>query len=57
MVSGAFDITLGIPQFALSPDGCTIVFVASAEGEHPLLWCRALDQLVAQALPRTEDAQ
>ena len=46
-----------MPQFALSPDGRTIVFVAGADGERPLLWRRSLDQLVAKALPGTEDAE
>ena len=57
MFSGAFNITLSVPQFALSPDGRTIVFVARADGERPLLWRRSLDQLVAKALPGTEDAE
>jgi Tol biopolymer transport system component len=50
-------ITVNVPQFALAPDGRTIVFAAGPEGEHPLLWRRPLDETAARALPGTEDAQ
>ncbi len=43
-------------QFALSPDGRAIAFVAAAEGARPLLWVRPLDSLSAVALAGTEDA-
>src|SRR6202163_2439271 len=46
--SNAFNITLSVPQFALSPDGLAIVFAAGAEGERPLLWRRPLGDVVAQ---------
>ena len=55
--SSPLNITLNVPQFALAPDGRTIVFAAGAEGERPLLWRRPIDQVAAQALPGTEDAQ
>jgi Tol biopolymer transport system component/predicted Ser/Thr protein kinase len=55
--SNAFNITLSVPQFALSPDGRVIVFAAGVEGERPLLWRRPLGDVVAQVLPGTEDAQ
>ena len=35
----------------------SIVFAAGAEGERPLLWRRPIDQVAAQPLPGTEDAQ
>ena len=42
-------------QFALSPDGRSLVFVASGDG--PLrLWLRRLDQTEARPLPGTEGA-
>jgi eukaryotic-like serine/threonine-protein kinase len=41
--------------FALSEDGRQLAFVAAAEG-GPRLWVRRLDQVTAQVLPRTEDA-
>jgi predicted Ser/Thr protein kinase len=50
-------ITLNVPQFALAPDGRTLVFTAGAAGERPLLWRRPLDEVTAQPLPGTEDAQ
>jgi eukaryotic-like serine/threonine-protein kinase len=55
--SHPLNITLGVPQFALAPNGRTIVFAAGAEGERPLLWRRPLDEVDAKALPGTEDAQ
>ena len=42
-------------DFALSPDGRSIAFVASGQGQQRL-WVRALDQSEAQPLPGTEDA-
>ncbi len=43
-------------EFALSPDGQSIVFVASGDGP-PRLWLRRLDQTTAQPLPGTEGAR
>ena len=43
-------------QFALSPDGRSLAFVAAAPGSRPLLWVRPLDSLSAVALAGTEDA-
>jgi len=43
-------------QFALSPDGRSLAFVAAALGSRPLLWVRPLDSLSAVALAGTEDA-
>ncbi len=53
------DITTpsGLQQFALSPDGKNLVFVASVDGSQRL-WLRRLDQTTtAQPLPGTESAQ
>jgi serine/threonine protein kinase len=43
-------------QFALSPDGKSLVFVASLPGTRALLWVRRLDSLSAIPLPGTEEA-
>ena len=43
-------------QFALSPDGRSIAFVAAEAGSRSLLWVRPLDSLSAVALAGTEDA-
>ncbi len=43
-------------QFALSPDGRSLAFVASSFGGQPLLWVRSLDNLNAVSLAGTEDA-
>ena len=43
------------PQFALSPDGRHLVYVATSEG-HPRLWVRTLNALSARPLDGTEDA-
>ncbi len=50
-------ITLNVPQFALAPDGRTLVFTAGAANERAVLWRRPLDETSAQPLPGTEDAQ
>ena len=43
-------------QFALSPDGRSLVFVASGDGS-PRLWLRPLDQTEAKPLAGTEGAR
>jgi Tol biopolymer transport system component/predicted Ser/Thr protein kinase len=43
-------------QFAVSPDGRSIAFVASYPGARALLWVRRLDSLTASPLPGTEEA-
>ena len=48
--------TLQPLQFALSPDGRQIVFVASGTGQQRL-WLRALDTIEAQPLAGTEGAE
>jgi serine/threonine protein kinase len=42
------------PQFAISPDGTHIAFVASAAG-RAMLWVRSVDAWHARVLPGTED--
>jgi Tol biopolymer transport system component len=44
------------PQFALSPDGSRLAFVASARGEAPRLWVQQLESGAAQPLQGTENA-
>ncbi len=46
----------GAPQFALSPDGSRIIFVAGAPGERQRLWVRRLDASAAQPVGGTDDA-
>jgi predicted Ser/Thr protein kinase len=43
-------------QFALSPDGRSLAFVASYPGARSLLWVRRFDSLTASPLPGTEEA-
>jgi Tol biopolymer transport system component/predicted Ser/Thr protein kinase len=49
--------TVSVPQFALSPDGSTLAFVASGAGAPPLLWLRPLAEVTAHQLPGTENAR
>jgi Tol biopolymer transport system component len=46
----------GHPQFALSPDGTRLAFVAERRGEPPRLWVRSLETGAAQPLPGTDNA-
>ena len=48
--------TVPTPQFALSPDGRSIAFVATAPGLRPTLWLRSWEDVVARVLPGTENA-
>ena len=50
------NMTINAPQFALAPDGRSIVFAAGSDGARPLLWRRYMDRLAAEPLPGTEDA-
>ena len=45
------------PQFALSPNGRRLAFVASVAHEAPQLWMRALDSLTPEPLPNTQGAE
>lgn len=44
------------PQFAISPDGRQVVFVAAPQGRSQTLWVRALDTGAVRALAGTEQA-
>jgi Tol biopolymer transport system component len=44
------------PQFAPSPDGRIIAYVAYKAGQSPELWIRRLDESFARVLPGTDDA-
>jgi Tol biopolymer transport system component len=55
--SGPPNLTVPVPQFALSPDGRAIVFVANSSGADPLIWMRSIDKVAARPLPGTEHAQ
>src|SRR5262245_51774407 len=44
------------PQFAVSPDGRQLVFVASPPNRSPLLWVRSLGALDPRPLPGTDQA-
>ncbi len=44
------------PQFALSPDGSRLAFIASAPGERSRVWVRSLESGAAQPVSGTEDA-
>jgi serine/threonine-protein kinase len=48
--------TVPTPQFAVSPDGRAIAFVAAAPSLRPTLWLRSLEEVDARALPGTEGA-
>ena len=48
--------TVPTPQFAVSPDGRSIAFVATAPGLAPLLWMRLLEDADARVLSGTENA-
>jgi serine/threonine protein kinase/Tol biopolymer transport system component len=47
---------LSSAQFAISPDGRALAFVANAAGGRPMLWVRRLDSLSATQLAGTEEA-
>jgi serine/threonine protein kinase len=55
--SGPPNLTVPVPQFALSPDGRAMVFVANASGADPVIGLRSVDQVTARPLPGTEHAQ
>src|SRR5262249_2160061 len=48
--------TVAVPQFALSPNGRSIVFVATAPGAKATLWLRSLQADAAHAIPGTDGA-
>ncbi len=56
-LSGATNITVQVPQFALSPDGHSMAFIGNAPGAGSMLWLRSIEQVAARALPGTESAE
>ncbi len=48
--------TIPAPEFAVSPNGRHLVYVASAREGTAALWLQPLDKLAASLLPNTEDA-
>jgi eukaryotic-like serine/threonine-protein kinase len=54
--TGQSGATVGVPQFALSPDGRAIAFVAADSGARPTLWLRSLDAVTPHSLSGTEGA-
>jgi Tol biopolymer transport system component len=54
--SAALNTTVSVPQFAIAPDGRSIVFTAESPGARPMLWVRPMEQVEARMLPGTEDA-
>jgi predicted Ser/Thr protein kinase len=53
--TGAPYTTVSVPQFALSPDGRSIVFVARGLSGRPMLWLKSMDEVSGSALTGTED--
>jgi len=53
--AGSNHATVPVPQFALSPDGRTLVFAATAASAKPMLWLRSIEEVAARPLPGTED--
>ena len=51
------NVTVPVPQFALSPNGRYIVVAAGAADARPLLWLRSTDDIVPRPVAGTEDAQ
>jgi Tol biopolymer transport system component len=54
--SPSVNSTVAIPQFAVSPDGRSLVFAAAVAGGTRMLWLRPLDDIVAQPLSGTNGA-
>ena len=49
--------TVPTPQFAVSPDGRSIAFVAVGSGIRPAVWLRPMQEVNARPVQGTEDAQ
>ena len=49
--------TVPTPQFAMSPDGRAVAFVAAAPGRRPALWVRSLQEVDARLFQGTDEAQ
>jgi Tol biopolymer transport system component len=55
--NGVLNTTVTGPQFALSPDGRSLVFAAAVAGGRPRLWVRTLEEVRARALPGTDEGE
>jgi serine/threonine protein kinase len=53
----ALNMTVDAPQFAISPDGRTLAFVASSASSAPTLWLREIADVATRPLLGTENAQ
>jgi Tol biopolymer transport system component len=49
--------TIAVPEFALSPDGRTIVFVAGALNGTSMLWVKSMEELSSRPLTGTDGAE
>ena len=49
--------TVPTPQFAVSPDGRSIAFLALGSGIHSAMWLRPMQEVNARLVQGTEDAQ
>ena len=55
--TGPDTATVPVPQFAISPDGETIVFAAAKSKDQPELWVRGVYEAEATRLPGTDGAE
>ena len=55
--TGPDTATIPVPQFAISPDGQTIVFAAAKSKDQPELWVRGVYEAEATRLPGTDGAE
>jgi serine/threonine protein kinase/Tol biopolymer transport system component len=49
--------TVSVPQFALSPDGRTIAFVAGAPNGRSMLWVKSMEELSGRPLTGTDEGE
>ena len=52
----ASSATISVLQFAISPDGRSIAFVAARRGGEPMLWVRPLNDVASRELPGSSGA-
>ena len=53
--SGGSGSSVPAPQFAVSPNGRAIVFIASIDAGRSMLWVRFMEDVTARQLPGTEN--
>jgi len=56
VVSDTVGNTVAVPQFAVSPDGRSVVLVAALQEGQPTLWLRSLDDVIPHPLSGTDSA-